>query len=76
MLIDLFHDHTEGAGQHKGGRHGEQPPAHLCMDIDRVCSEQEVEGAADRGDSAHYEPEAQPAVGLLVADASHGLLEA
>jgi hypothetical protein len=63
-LIDLFHEHAEGAGQHEGRGHGEQPLSHLSVDIDRAGTVQEDKGAGDGRSGAQRKPESQQEVRL------------
>ena len=63
-LIDLFHDHAEGAGQHERCGHGKQPLTHLGVDVDGMRPVQEDKCADEGGNGAQRKPESQQAVRL------------
>jgi len=64
-LIDLPHDHAQGADQHEGGGHGEKPFAQFCVHIGRAGTVQEGKAAASCGGGAYQQPDGQQAVGLM-----------
>ena len=56
-LIDLFHEHAENAGQHKGCGQGEQPLSDLGVDIGGGRAVQEDECTGEGGNGAQRKPE-------------------